>query len=174
MDFKEDYVHFTIENSDILDSLKDESTLTYDLIEPVILVLNHLIEIDFENKDVPRSNLEDIFNIGFHYLYDLVENIRRILEDSFDGEMDELIDYDQNLYLYLRSDEIDSIFEGHNETISSILDNLENSFVYKRKFNDEQVELIEQALEDSESQTEEVTISEEFLDYCDFFKLDII
>jgi len=174
MDFKEDYIHFTIENKDILDGLKNESTLTYDLIEPVIMVLDHLIEIDFKVEGEDRDTLEDIFNIGFHYLYDLVTDIRRILEESFDDELDELLEYDTNLYLYLRCDELDSIFEGKNETISSLLDNLENSFVYKRTFNDSQVELIEQALSDSLSQTEEVTISDEFLDYCDFFNLEII
>jgi len=174
MDFKDDYIHFQIENKDILEELKNESTLTYDLIEPVIMVLDHLIEINFEVEGETKDTLEDIFNIGFHYLYDLVTDIRRILEDSFDDEIDELIDFDSNLYLYLRCDELDSIFEGKNETISSILDNLENSFVYKRKFNDSQTELIEQTLSDSMSQTEEITISDEFLDYCDFFHLDII
>ncbi len=174
MDLKEDYIHFNIENNYILEPLEKKVTLTYDLLHPVFVVLNHFVEKDMKIEGEDKETIEDIFSIGFHYLYSCLDHIKRFLEESFNDDVDELLDYDLNLYLYLRTDELDTIFEEKNELLSTLLDHLNSTIVYRKKLTKSQVNQIEDELEKQSKKTEEITISDQFIDFADFLELDLL
>ena len=174
MDLKEDYIHFNIENNYILEPLEKKVTLTYDLLHPVFVVLNHFVEKDMKIEGEEQETIEDIFSIGFHYLYSCIDHIKRFLEESFNDDVDELIDYDLNLYLYLRTDELDTIFEEKNELLSSLLDHLNSTLVYRKKLTKTQVRQIEDELDKQSKKTEEITTSDQFIDFADFLGLELL
>lgn len=174
MDIKEDYIHFNIENNYIFEPLEKEKTMTYDLLHPVILVLNYLVKKSMKIDGEDPETIEDIFSIGYHYLYACFDHIKRFLQENFNDDVDELIEYDQNLYMYLRIDEWDTIFEEKNEFLSALLDQLGTTFAYRKKLEKKQIEAIEEELEKAQSQTEEVSISDQFMDIAEALGLDVI
>ena len=135
MDIKEDYIHFNIENNPIIEALRDIKTITYDLLHPVFVVLDYFIEKNMNIEGEDKETVEDIFSIGFHYLYSCLDHIKRFLQENFNDDLDELIDYDQNIYLYLRTDELDTIFEEKNGLLSELLDQLNSTIVYRKKLD---------------------------------------
>lgn len=174
MDIREDYIHFNIENNYIIEPLEKRGTITYDLLHPVFLVLNHFIEKDMKIDGEDQETIEDIFSIGFHYLYSCLDHIKRFLEENFNDDIDELIDYDQNIYLYLRTDELDTIFEEKNELLSNLLEQLNMTLVYRKKLDKKQVKAIEEELEKASRKTEEITTSDQFTDFADTLGLDLL
>ena len=174
MEIKEDYIHFNIENNHIIEPLEKRNTITYDLLHPVFLVLNHFVSKDMNIEGEDKEIVEDIFSIGFHYLYSCLDHIKRFLQENFNDDIDEMLDYDQNIYLYLRTDELDTIFEEKNEFLSALLEQLNSTIVYRKKLDKKQVKAIEEELEKASRKTEEVTTSDQFIDFADYLELEVL
>ena len=174
MDVKEDYIHFNIENQEIIEALENNKTLTYDLLHPVFLVLDYFVKEDGKIDGEDKETIEDVFSIGYHYLYSSIDTIKRFLEENFDDDIDELLEYDKNIYLYLRTDELDSIFEEKNELLTALLDNLSSTIEYRKQIDKKQFQAIDDELQKAASKTEQITMSDQFIDFADFLGLDII
>ena len=174
MNIKEDYIHFNLENDDILSEIKSKKTMTYDLLEPVVDVLNHLVSVDLKVEGEKDGDVLDVFNIGFRYLYASVDHIRRFLDENFNDDMSELIEYDQNIYLYLRVDELDTLLEEKDQMISSLLDHIDSTIRYKNKIDRNAIDLIEKEIEKALSNTDEVLTSDMFMDFADSLGLELI
>lgn len=174
MELKNDYIHFNLENAELIDALKSNQTLTYDYLQPVFAVLDFINESDFEIEGENKQDVIDVFQIGYEYLYDTFETIKNILEENFQDEIESLIKMDQNLYLYLRVDEIDSILEGKNQVLAGLIDTLSTTFEYKTDLNKKAVEMIETEIDKATKTMEEVTTPDQFMDFADSLGIDLI
>ena len=174
MNIKNDYISFVIENKDLLEFLKKEAELTYDLIHPTILVLDYFVEQKMNIKDLTISEAESLFQIGFNYLYDSINLIKSIVNDNFDNDFNALKKYDENIYLLLRVDAMDSIFESQNEMISTVLDQLYNLIEKEIPVTNEIILNIEEILDKEMMNTEEVPTNDMFLDIAEELDLEII
>lgn len=174
MNIKEDYIHFILENNDILSELKSKKTITYDLLEPVLDVMDHLVEVDLQVEGEKDSDVEDAFKMGFHYLYSRIDLIKRFLLENFNDEIEELIKYDQNVYLYLKVDELDTILEEKNQMISSLLDHLYSTIEYRNKIDKKAEALIEEEIDKALSLTDESLTPDIFMDFADSLDIELL
>lgn len=174
MDIKQDYVHFCLENNDLLNELKTKKTLTYDFLLPVIMVLDYSVEKNLHIEGQEDGDVLDMFSIGFHYLYNAVDNIKRVLNENFNEDIDELLEYDQELYLYLRADEIDTMVDSENDMISAIIDRLLETLEYHKHLDKNTKKLIEEEFEKAQDKSMDTTTTEQFIDFADILDLDII
>ena len=174
MDIKQDYVHFCLENNDLLNELKTKKTLTYDFLLPVIMVLDYSVEKNLHIEGQEDGDVLDMFSIGFHYLYNAVDNIKRVLNENFNEDIDELLEYDQELYLYLRADEIDTMVDSENDMISAIIDRLLETLEYHKHLDKNTKKLIEEEFEKAQDKSMDTTTTEQFIDFSDILYLDII
>lgn len=174
MTVQEDYIHFLLENKDIISELKEHNTLTYDLLDPIFKVLDFFNEVDMNVSGEDKADITDIFQIGFHYIYSCMDHIKRILVENFDEEIEEFIEHDKNMYLYLKVDEIDTMYDGKNEFISAMLDQLTTTFEYRKKFDDNNVDQVEVELNKAIEELDgERTTTDIFIDLADELNLEL-
>ena len=100
--------------------------------------------------------------------------ISKKLNENFDEDIEELVKYDQNLYLYLRADEIDTLLDSENDMVSAIIDRISESLEYHKHLDKKTIELIEEELEKAQSESDDFTTTEQFLDFVDILGLDLI
>ena len=174
MDIKQDYVHFCLENNEIINELKTKKTLTYDFLHPVFLVMDFAQKNNLHIKGQEDRDVLDMFSVGFHYLFNVIDNIKRILNENFDEDIEELVKYDQNLYLYLRADEIDTLLDSENDMVFAIIDRISESLEYHKHLDKKTIELIEEEIEKAQSESDDFTTTEQFLDFVDILGLDLI
>jgi len=174
MTMKDDYINFLLENNLLIERLKNESTLTYDLLEPIIEVMNFISDHDFEIDGESKNDCEDIFQIGFQFLYQEIENVKRILEENFEDEIDDLIEFDQNLYLYIKLDDIDSLLNESNEVISNLLETIQQTFEYRKIIDDNASNMIEEEIEKAQASLDEPMTSDMFMDFADTLGIELI
>lgn len=174
MDIKQDYIHFCLENNEIIEELKSNNTLTYDFLHPIFIVLDHAMKNNLHIEGQDDNDVLDMFSIGFHYLFGEFDNIKRILNENYNEDIDELIENDQTLYLYLRADEIDTLLDSENEMVSAIIDRLLEALEYHKKLDKKTRELIEEELDKAQQKSDETTVTEQFIDFADILDLDII
>jgi len=174
MTLKEDYINFSLENNYIISKLKEEGTLTYDLLEPVVEVLNFIVSKDMEIKGETEEDVIDVFSNGFHYLYQELDHIKRILNENFDDDIDEFIEYDQNMYLYLKLDEVDTLIEESSEIISGLLDKIGSTFEYRKKLDDTASEMIETEMDKALMDNDCSLTADMFMDLADNLGISLI
>lgn len=174
MDIKQDYVHFCLENNELINELKRKKTLTYDFLNPVFVVMDYLASKNLHVDGEDDKDVLDVFSIGFRHLFNAVDIIKRILKENYDEDIDELAKYDQNLYLYLRADELDTLLDQENEMISAILDRLLEYLEYHKHLDKTTLKAIEDELEKAATSTDDYTVTDQFLDFADVLDLDII
>ncbi|MCB9498479.1 MAG: hypothetical protein H6687_01135 [Bacillales bacterium] len=174
MDKKTDYIYFLKENSDLLGELKEHITLTYDLFHPIIIVLNYFVEHNMEIEDLSKKDAEDIFSIGYYYLFNNLDTVKNILANNFAMDIEDLVSFDENLYLILRTDETDSITEEKNPILAKILDQLYLMTERRQKVSPSLMENIENEIEDAIKETEEPFTSDYFTDIAEALDLELI
>ncbi len=115
-----DYAGWLIENESLIRELKDRKTQIYDYYENIFVVVNHLYNLRVEGKDFDQDHYK-IFSIGFHYLFDKLENLKLFIEKNYDGNVDELILYEKTILLFLTASEFqDDIYESIKEDAAII------------------------------------------------------
>lgn len=174
MDKTQDYIYFLKENNDILEELKEHISLTYDLLYPVIIVLDELVSKDFVIKDLNKSDAEALFSEGYEYLYNSLDIIKSFLENVFDDNVHELLTYDQNVYETLKLEELDSAYNSKNEKISSTLDLLYQSVEGRRRLDASEIEYINNLMMEATIDTEYLSIPDRYIEIADVLGLDIL
>ena len=173
MNLKEDYINFSLENNDIFEELKNRNSMTYDLMYPVIEVLNDLVSKNLVVEGEDPKDVEDCFSVGFRYLYSSVYHIKRILSENFNDDFDELLKFDENLYLYLRIDEIDTFLNESDEMISAILEHLTSSFEYRKSLDKKAIESIEKEIERAHEIMDDEETPDMFIDLADALGIEL-
>lgn len=171
MDKKLDYIYFLNENLDILNELENHNTITYDFLKPFIYVLNHIIDNDMKLDGLNEEDVTDLFSSGFYPLYDMINKIKSILEENFNDDLHEMLEFDENIWLLLRVNELFEANEENTEIFSSLIDQLEQSISYRTHLTDEIMNKFEEII--TRNNKVEETSSDLFLDICDELGIEL-
>lgn len=172
MDKINDYIYFLKENNDIFSELEEHVTLAYDLFHPTILVLNYFVEKKMKVQDLSKSEAEDIFSIGYYYLFNSIQTIKEILNENFNHDIEEMISFDEHIYLILK---IENILESvESETLSQIEDQLRRLIEFRKQITEEAVESVENEIEKVLNIEEVQTTSDYFVDIAEALDIEVI
>ena len=138
-----DYIYFRKENLDLLEELEHHETYIYDIIYPVIKVLDYYSEKGFEtNKNLgSKADQESIFEIGFNYLFGVISVIKDLLNNNFSSDIHKIIYYDKliaNLINLedLQSDLINKNIEYDEIEIEEIFKEIDSILLKSKKIPD--------------------------------------
>ncbi len=131
-----DYASWKIENSETLEVFNDNSSVIYERLEPVYVVLNHIYDMVVEKKDVDED-LETIFQVGFNYLNTQFDIIKIYYETLFQSKCDDFVEYSDMilflLYIFdLRADMESNDIDSDIEELNDLETNIENMIMEKR------------------------------------------
>lgn len=174
MDKTQDYIYFLKENEYLLEELKEHISLSYDLLFPVIIVLDEIVSKDFNISDLSKREAEDLFNEGYEYLYNSLDIIKSFLENTFEGNVHELLAYDQNIYETIKLEELDSIIENKDGTLSNTITLLYQSVETKRNLAQEEIEYIDKLVASIINEEEYLPIPDKYIEIADELGLDLL
>lgn len=138
-----DYKSYLLDNQDFIQLLKESNSIIYDRLEDVFNVLE-FIEKRVEKYEKVEEEFEVIFEVGFSYLHEQLEELKNIYNLYFKNDLAGLKKYASliNYYLYL-SDLVEALKEKSlyseeaKQAISNIYDEIENIFSEKKDFKQE-------------------------------------
>lgn len=84
-----DYANWLLEIDDLLKLLKNQESFVYYRYKHILDVLNHLYYIKVETNDLTDEQ-DDIFSVGFSYLFDQFDQIDLLLKHTYNNELKEL------------------------------------------------------------------------------------
>ena len=166
MNLDHDYNCFIKESQSLLSELREHETMTFDLFVPVLMVLEYIKQNDFEIEDLTQEEVEELFSIGYTYLYDSINVIKNLLNDAFDGDIEELVDFDENIYLLTRVND--------SELDSSISDYLYDLTSKKELLSEDKIENIEKALEELSDNETLYATTDRFADILDALGISLL
>ena len=131
-----DFASWKIENNDTIEEFNKNSSVIYERLEPVYVVLNHIYEMIVEKQDVDED-LETIFQVGFNYLNIQFDIIKIYFETLFQSKCDDFVEYsDMILFLLfifdLRSDMESNDINSDIEELNELEENIENMIMERR------------------------------------------
>ncbi len=119
-----DYASWKMENYEMLEEFKHNDNPIYERLEPVYAVLENLYEMACREEELDED-LENIFVVGFEYLFSQLNVTKIYFETLFKSNCDEFEDYSEMvlflLYIFdlrtdLESHDIDSDIIALNDT----------------------------------------------------------
>ena len=174
MDKTQDYIYFLKENDYLLEELKEHVSLTYDLLFPVILVLDEIVSKDFKISDLSKNEATDLFNEGYDYLYSSLDIIKSFLDKTFENNTHELLAYDKNVYETIKLEELDSILGSKNEDLSNTINLLYQSVEQKRNLAQEEIEYIDKLVDNLLKEEDYLPIPDKYIEIADELGLDLL
>lgn len=122
-----DYASWKMENYEMLEQFKQNGNPIYDRLEPVYVVLENLYEMACSNEQLDED-LENIFNIGFQYLYSQLNLTKIYFENLFKSACDDFEEYSEMLLFLLYIFDLRTDLESHD--LDSDLEVLNNTETY--------------------------------------------
>lgn len=127
-----DYASFKKSNEKLLDYLLSKNSLIIARFKYVLLVVDYLFEkVVKENKKLSLDE-EEMFEIGYQYLFDRFNTINLLKEHTFNNNLDKMEQFAKsiNLLFYIEDfiDEIDSLDGDHKQEHNKFAD-LEDSVI---------------------------------------------
>lgn len=145
-----DYAAWKLENVEVLEKFKENSSILYERLEPVYVVLENIYDKVCDSCELDEDYMT-IFQVGFNYLNTQFEVLKIYFETLFDSKCDNFVEYNEMLLylLYLNdvrtdleSNGLDSGYDALNEVETCI----ENMIMEKRKDFDYMKDMVNKAL----------------------------
>lgn len=145
---KSDYKNWLLENNDFLNHLSHHNSVLHLYIKDVIISLNYIDALEENEVD---ADMREIFDTGYAYLYNFVEELKIILENYYQNDFHKFLENDSFIHYYMYVSEIRDVliddnvyneivkeqFEYILEKIELILQgNLENNLDLIDEFNE--------------------------------------
>jgi hypothetical protein len=145
-----DYASWKIENYEMLGKMKQNENPIYDRLEPVYVVLEHLYDMACSTEELDED-LENIFNVGFQYLYSQLNIIKIYFENLFKSNCDGFDEYSEMLLFLLYIFDLRADLESHDidsdlEVLNSTETYIENMIMERRQDFDYVREMMNKAM----------------------------
>lgn len=145
-----DYASFKKSNEKLLEYLLSKNSLIIARFKYVLLVVDYLFEKAVKDSKKLSLDEEEMFEVGYQYLFDRFNTINLLREHTFNNNLDEMekLAKSINLLFYIEDfiDEIDSL-DGEHKTEHEKFADLENSVIEfieeKRQVPDELFALVD-------------------------------
>ena len=136
---KSDYKNWLLENNDFLSHLSHHNSIIYLYLHDVIVSLNYIDALEENEVD---SDMREIFDTGYAYIYNYVSEVSIILKNYFSGDFHEFVKYDEFINYYMYVQEIKDMLiddKVYNDIVSEqfeyILDSIDNVIQKKEKMD---------------------------------------
>lgn len=138
----EDYKAYLLQNYNFIDDLRSANSLLYERLDDVFSVLEY-IEERFTKYQKVEEELEVIFEVGFSFLHEQIEELKNLIRLYFQNDPIGLRKYEHllNYHLYL-SDLTDALKEKEQynndvkNALLSIEEDIDNILREKKDFDD--------------------------------------
>lgn len=135
-----DFASWKLENNDTIEEFNKNSSVIYERLEPVYVVLNHIYDMIIDKKEIDED-LETIFHVGFNYLSTQFDIIKIYFETLFQSKCDDFVDYSGMivllLYIFdLRTDMENNDIDSDIEELNDLETNIENMIMERRDDHD--------------------------------------
>lgn len=141
MNIYEDYQSYMEECSELLDMLKVNGKEVYYAINDVIKVTNYIIE-QYKNNNKIDEDLDEIFDIGYGFLANVLADMKTYYEDAFDKNPKTFEKYSELLLYSIYIEDFKSFLESEDlmnddalETINEMLNQLDSIFTHQKEFD---------------------------------------
>lgn len=128
MTIYEDYEHWKSTNKELLEVLVSDIFNALSRWKHIFLVLEHLLSLQKQEAISPEE--EEIFQTGFHYLFDRLTTVNFLLEKVFHHDIEEMEAFSNTIHLlsYIMdfADEISSVKPDDEKNYQKFID-LENT-----------------------------------------------
>ena len=123
-----DYFSFKKSNEELLEFLNSKNSFIIARFKYIFMVIDSLYEKRVTKKEELSHEEEEMFEVGYQYLFDRFNTINMLLETNFNKDLNGLEEFSKeiNLMFYIEDfiDEVDSL-DGNHEKEHDKLFNLE-------------------------------------------------
>lgn len=121
----DDYKKWFEKNSDFLNKLYRQGSILYDRIEDVVALMNVLCDERWAsllfNKDIDQfEDVEKLFELGYNFLYERVNEIQYYLKYNFNDDIKELKKYESLINYTFYIDELLEALEDRKELYDKV------------------------------------------------------
>lgn len=141
MNIYEDYQSYMEECSEFIEMLQTNGKEVYYAIQDVIKVTNYIVQQYQQNQTIDED-LDEIFDIGYGFLANVLADMKTYYEDAFDKNPHIFETYSELLLYSIYIEDFKSFLESEDimnddilETINTMLDQLDSIFTHQKKFD---------------------------------------
>lgn len=149
---KSDFLSWAEEHDDLFHELYHHDSLVFDQWNTVLKVTTYIDQLPEKDRNV---DLDIIYDVGYAYLYQKVNDFKQYLANYFHHDIHQILAFDRAIYyLFYMEDVKDSLLEQERytpyatEVIEPILEKLEKALHTHKKVAPEQYEEWDQLLLD--------------------------
>lgn len=165
-----EYEAYMKENNDFLQAFQNINSLTYIRLSNLIKLLNIIVDMDKRKKNI-SDELEIIFDSGFTFLSDQIEDIKIYFNNFFDEDFDLLFKYEHLINVYLTYEDLmvsikeQSVLDvDTKKTIEHILFEIEDVLKYRKEFVNEKYQEFDEVIQDISNRFPNVKITLEIFE----------
>lgn len=139
----EDYKAYLYQNHNFIELLKENNSLIYDRLEDVFKVLN-FIELMVDASKPLEEELEIIFEVGFSYLHEQIEEIKVYYHRVFNNNYSLMQKYESLINYSLYLSDLEEVLKEKNlyneqtgNTINSVIEKIEKTIMDQQNFEED-------------------------------------
>ena len=166
----QEYRSYMNENSDFLMAFQNFNSLTYIRLANLIKLLNIIVDMEEKDKKVSEE-LEVVFDSGFTFLTEQIEDIKIYYYKFFDEDFDILFKYEHLINVYLTYEDLmvsireQSVLDQKTKKmINDILNEIEDVLKNKKELLPERYEEIDAVMLEISNKFPKVKITLEILE----------
>jgi len=154
MNIYEDYRNYIDECDELIEMSKEKGASVYYAISDVLKVTEYIYN-EYEKNQKLDEDLEEIFDIGYGFLANVLADMKTYYEDAFDKNKDVFEQYSELLLYsiliedfksYMYSEEL--MNDEYEEKLNQLLNKLDSIFTNKKPIPNGLVEQIDATLSD--------------------------
>lgn len=165
-----EYKAYMKENNDFLQAFQNINSLTYIRLSNLIKLLNIIVDMDKRKKKI-SDELEIVFDSGFTFLADQIEDIKIYFYKFFDEDFDLLFKYEHLINVYLTYEDLmvsireqGVLDQDTKKIINNILYEIEDVLKNKKEFTSERYQEIDEVMQDISNKFPNVKITLEIFE----------
>lgn len=152
-DFKEWY----LENATFIDRLHYKGSILFDKVKDIIDSLAYMINIDESEID---SDMENIFDIGYAYLYAYISELKIYSKNYFQDNFNDLLAYDKVINYIFYVNDLKELLVGNDLYHDEVREDLEYILNKGEEIVSKRLEVTDEILDDFENKVETLTMFE--------------
>ena len=125
----EDYFNFISENENIILNINKKSLVLAYYIKDIMYCLDYVYRLFLNNQEIDKD-LDELFDIGFSYMTNFIEDLEYMLNNYFNNDFNKLKEYENVIFYYFQYEDLEEFLESADYLTDdrlSILDEVNSS-----------------------------------------------
>ena len=154
MNMYEDYTKYLMDNSALINNIKEKAQSVYVLFEDVIQVLDYIARENRQNKKID-ADLQSFFTAGYNYLTSIINEMKIMYVDYFKSDFNLFAQYSDLIVYFFYVDDLkghldanDQLTSDNRQKIDEIQYEIEQTLVHNKGINAGKLRIYENAVEE--------------------------